>query len=131
MKRFALLLCTFIAIFSTAFADSLTEYQQISLGKDTDGNDVMFHFIPVPPTSTSDIFYYDTMERFIVKIDDMASIYDSNTLELIRTFKAKGDRITHLFEDGYIPETKGLEKNNFFDFNGKKIWSTNNNWFVI
>lgn len=126
MKNNILFLLLSIFTSFATLAQSITDYDQISLGKDAYGNDVKFYFIPVPRTSTCDIFYYDTFGRFIVKIDDMASMYDSKTLEHIRTFKQKGEKIRNLFEDGYIPYTEGEEKLSFYNFDGKKIWSTKN-----
>ncbi len=127
MKKQILIIFAAILLSMTAFAESITEYPEMCMGKDGEGNDVMFHCMPTPPGLPTSISLFDTFNRFAVKIGDKTTVYNSETLEPIVTFKQKGDRMTNLFEDGYFAlDIDGSHTPNFYNFEGKKVWKTGN-----
>lgn len=132
-KANTLLFFLLIIVPITCFAQekSILNYKEIAMGKSADGNNIMFHYIPVDG-ELKDFFYTDSLHYIGISDAKGNHLYNTETLKYIGDLKYGNKSFSQINNDGYIAVSTGgmfsfsYGKPTFYDFNNNKIWSSKN-----
>lgn len=115
---------------------SITDFPQTALGKDANGENVMFHFIPVEG-KLQKVLYNDInpsdKKPWLLFLDEKKGLfYNTRTLQQTAKFTlSDAYRISHVADSGYLAYTSNeyffppYGRPAFFRFDGTKVWSSN------
>lgn len=136
MKRVITFIFVILAVVGFSQNKSLSEYQQLALAKDVNGENVIFSFIPMPGKDDEWNMIRDS-PLFMTNIDNHVEVYDCRTKEMVHSFELRPkDVLINVTDEGYlIGRDAGyiwsVDHPYFYGFDGNKLWDIKKMPFIF
>lgn len=129
MKKLAILILILIPILICAKEKAISDYPQLSMGTDTDGNDVMCYSIPLKGKIKRFLPAWDS-PYLVISDETEVRVYDIRTLEPVTKIKP-GLFVTEVTDSGFLVVQEASfpalanYQTSFYNTDGKRIWKKN------
>lgn len=123
MLRLLIFVALAIPLFLSAQRIPDGKFEELCFGKDTEGKDIMCHFVPCE--GSKQILLAHNHDSLLISDDKGSRLLDLNSFELKASFKNKTDDQTILLtKNGYLGAKPGVwtPRVAFYDFNGNLVW---------
>lgn len=138
MKRLLWVVAVMMPLLSVARTDTAAVFQHLALGRDANGEKVMFKFATVGKDVKSFFSFYADSRKITVRNRELLTVYDTETMKQTSSVEISPlAKIISVFDDGFLvlkDNDKLLSADflqpHFYSYKGEEIWSSKKRAFL-
>ncbi|WP_290052897.1 hypothetical protein, partial [uncultured Muribaculum sp.] len=138
MKRLLWVVAVMMPLLSVARTDTAAVFQHLALGRDANGEKVMFKFATVGKDVKSFFSFGADSRKITVRNRELLTVYDTETMKQTSSVEISPlAKIISVFDDGFLVlkdndkllSTDFLQPH-FYSYKGEEIWSSKKRVFL-